>query len=691
MAERYRQLLKNDRQYQIDCPVMLAASALLLDTQTQRVLAQLKMQSIVSTSITAVCVVLECFDPAGSSVLCHEEFWFRDLTIQFAEQFGQKTAIPISNEAVRKFTVHIETVVFADGHTWSATEPRQIMQILPDREPLSALFDPELVDLFAAECEKLSGRNSIVALKKQDHINYCACGATYDNSEEKCPSCGVAFSAYERLSEKPYLEGRLAEYREAQRIATEKAAEEQRIAVERSKANRKRAKKIAVILLPILALSIGLSVFLINRSQSWNYYRAEKQFSSGQYMKAVEILNRLGDYEDASELILQSYYLMGEEQIKAKEYENARDSFKNAANYSDAQQRVLETYYLQGEAFLSQNDFEQAKDSFLLAGSFSDSKERIKEVSYRQGESLLAEEDYSGAITAFVDAGNFEDAKERILEAYYKQGDTFSAHGEYDEAIRAFTLAGYYSDASSRVKELNNEQYLKKGNLLLDSGDYAAAIEMFQCVGELTIILGEYEQDNIQGNGKEAIDWIVLTVNNDNMLLLSKYCLDCYPYNLSWAPVTWETCSLRKWLNTSFFNTAFSKEEQEVIVLSTLINEKNQMWGTRGGNPTRDSVFILSVEEAKSFVTSTTKHTDYAKAQGILKDGNDYFGNSWRLRSIGYDSYHAECAGTDSFDFRYIGGDPVTYSSDAIRPAIWVDLTSAIVLSALQQGINSLE
>ncbi len=33
MAERYKQLLKTGMQYQKDCPVLLAASALLLDTQ----------------------------------------------------------------------------------------------------------------------------------------------------------------------------------------------------------------------------------------------------------------------------------------------------------------------------------------------------------------------------------------------------------------------------------------------------------------------------------------------------------------------------------------------------------------------------------------------------------------------------------------------------------------------------------
>lgn len=73
---------------------------------------------------------------------------------------------------------------------------------------------------------------------------------------------------------------------------------------------------------------------------------------------------------------------------------------------------------------------------------------------------------------------------------------------------------------------------------------------------------GKYEQDNNTSNGKEKIEWLVLEVKDGKALVISKYALDCKPYNTSSTNVTWETCSLRNWLNNDFINSAFSATEK---------------------------------------------------------------------------------------------------------------------------------
>ena len=46
-----------------------------------------------------------------------------------------------------------------------------------------------------------------------------------------------------------------------------------------------------------------------------------------------------------------------------------------------------------------------------------------------------------------------------------------------------------------------------------------------------TITLGEYEQDNDVSNGPEPIKWIVLDIQDNKTLILSKYLLDTIMYN----------------------------------------------------------------------------------------------------------------------------------------------------------------
>ena len=89
-------------------------------------------------------------------------------------------------------------------------------------------------------------------------------------------------------------------------------------------------------------------------------------------------------------------------------------------------------------------------------------------------------------------------------------------------------------------------------------------------------------------------------------MLLRKYSellniLDCQPYNTESTEVTWETCSLRQWLNNDFYNTAFNESERKLIETTTLSNPDNP-FGGKGGNNTDDKVFCLSMEEVYSYL-----------------------------------------------------------------------------------------
>lgn len=184
-------------------------------------------------------------------------------------------------------------------------------------------------------------------------------------------------------------------------------------------------------------------------------------------------------------------------------------------------------------------------------------------------------------------------------------------------------------------------------------------------VGEV-ITFGTYEQDNNLGNGSEPIEWLVLAVENGRALLISKYALDAQPYHGEMSSVTWENCSLRTWLNTDFYKTAFSSSEQKQIALVTLQNPNNWDYGTTGGNSTRDSVFLLSMDEVYKYFAENSgiqcELTDYAY------DISDNAG--WWLRSPGANSKKA--ARVDRWGYVDTNGYSVIVSKLWIRPAFWL-------------------
>ena len=242
---------------------------------------------------------------------------------------------------------------------------------------------------------------------------------------------------------------------------------------------------------------------------------------------------------------------------------------------------------------------------------------------------------------------------------------------------------------------------LNKATQLIDSGDYKAAYmlldglsykdsaERLQSakqaliknakVGDI-VYFGTYEQDNKTSNGKENIEWLVLTKEKNRVLVISDKALDYQKYNSSKTSVTWETCTLRKWLNNDFINAAFSAEERAKIPTVTVSADKNPEYDTYPGNATKDRVFLLSIVEAEKYFTSDEARkcvpTEYAISNGAYTSDSYTKGGKatcwWWLRSPGFNLYNAADVevGGDVFE----NGGSAYSGADAVRPAMWISI-----------------
>ena len=105
-------------------------------------------------------------------------------------------------------------------------------------------------------------------------------------------------------------------------------------------------------------------------------------------------------------------------------------------------------------------------------------------------------------------------------------------------------------------------------------------------------------------------DWLVLKREKDHMLLLMKDVLEPgEQYHEESRAITWEKCTLRKWLNEDFYNT-FTPEEQARILETHLENPDNEEYETKGGNDTDDKVFLLSLDEAEEYMTHDERNAN---------------------------------------------------------------------------------
>ena len=204
----------------------------------------------------------------------------------------------------------------------------------------------------------------------------------------------------------------------------------------------------------------------------------------------------------------------------------------------------------------------------------------------------------------------------------------------------------------------------------------------------------------------EPIKWRVLEVNGNQAFLLSDIALDDQKYNTEYENITWETSTLRSWLNgygtsvnkqgkdysnENFIGSAFTLEERSAITDTSVKKADNITYKTGGGNNTTDKIFLMSESETygvnaalHGFVTLNNTcdearkctSSTYAKAKGTWSGTSDaYKGNcEWWMRSPGSSSDNAAYVDYDG----YVINDGYYVSRDdrGVRAALNLNLSS---------------
>lgn len=278
---------------------------------------------------------------------------------------------------------------------------------------------------------------------------------------------------------------------------------------------------------------------------------------------------------------------------------------------------------------------------------------------YADGVLHIFGDEYHWNGNCFESSGEYETSEGSYLTYYLHPDTDGNVAAEFERAYRS--INGSQETSTTAPTETWNPSI----NDMLEVGDY--------------IPFGTYEQDNDLYNGPEDLPWIVLDKIGDEVLLISRFVLDCDVYHSEKdTSVQWSNSELRYWLNNTFYQQTFSEEEKAKIIEKEVRAESNPDYGTYAGANTRDKVTLLSISEAKKYFPSNSdracKATEYAIAQGVQVDNN---GNSWWwLRTPGQlDGYAAGVFRNGEVDPI---GDIFYHEGDGIRPVIWVNFDKEV-------------
>lgn len=260
------------------------------------------------------------------------------------------------------------------------------------------------------------------------------------------------------------------------------------------------------------------------------------------------------------------------------------------------------------------------------------------------------------------------------------------------------------------------------------NGEFASCSRDWKAGRQETVQFGSYYQSSL--SEKEPVSWEVIDTREDRVLLVSEKILDyrkftsiCDEYDQAFMEnmkerrgsdpskwkrgsvtpeayhemrvkgekgILWETSDLRSWLNSTFMETAFSKEEQEKILETVVPKVFNPEYKNRQTKETKDKVFILSIDEIKTYFCDEgdemevrphkrdveegyylnggfgAEITDYAKQQDYVKRPRPELYWTRTPAGVPLDILYAK----DDYPAGFYGHS--CCSTLGVRPAMWV-------------------
>lgn len=424
------------------------------------------------------------------------------------------------------------------------------------------------------------------------------------------------------------------------------------------------------------------------------YQLATQAENNGHYAQAYAEYIDLGEYKDCADRAakFENDYATAQNLLNAGDYDQAKACFEALKNYADASTMAREAAYQKGKKQLADGLFAEAEATFDTLGEYSDTKEQILAI----GEHYYATRQYEQAEAIYV--------KVSAAQQLYELGQYYESQDDLPNAIRVYGEAETYENAQNKVTALQREEDYRTAEALCQEKEWQEAKAIYErligykdveskttmCDKEIEaaaardvafqpgkiVQFGRYPQTT-EGNDDTVVEWQVLDRDGRNALLISRYGLDVQPYTWPSAQITWEQCTLRIWLNDTFANRAFSQEEQQAILMTTVVNGSDEgYWKTDGGNDTQDKIFLLSYRQAEQYfdvtinndenIKSRMQPTDYALAHGAGKLG-------WWLRSQGPEQgTAARVYSVGALDYDFTGFE------ECVRPALWVNIDSGV-------------
>ena len=527
MSNRFEKVYSLPRSlFSEGCGIIISEGAIQKDTETNKVLVQLKLRNISKYIVSSCKVTIKCFDNSGNELDGVADFEYSGLSVSQGEDFGVKTPVFLPDNNTSMFSAVVTEIISNDKKVWNNTSAEWTP--VPTFKSISEeLKYEQLIKQFELD----NGNEYKYVPEIRKGLFLCSCGNINLAGEDNvCYKCG---SRYTFLKDQLDVEkiGKRAE----ERLKTQQEADEAT-----GKKRQKKSKIVKASIAAILTVAVvgGVFAFVYPTyiKPSKDYEKAIMLEEQGDYDQAIKQYLNLGSYKDASDKVKSTKYKKASSLVDGKKYDDALALFDELNDYDDSKDRILDTKYKKADELQQEELFDNAITIFSELGSYSDSETMIKYIqakqlkkdnklfeaiesfnniiSFRDSKELyeqtckqqydealqiLNDKKFDDAHDIFVKLGSYSDSEKQANESLYQKGEDLFAKGSYQSAINIFSELDY-KDSSDKINEVKQKWY-KESNDYLKEKEYYRAIGGFSSLGDYKeskdkLLKAQYRQAN---------------------------------------------------------------------------------------------------------------------------------------------------------------------------------------------------
>lgn len=478
MDESKNQLIQsnNDVLWFNGSPLALCSTSIFKKDSSDELFSSVKFLNVQPETVTAVTVDIICYGIIKNEIDRIVDYTFTDLHATRNEYFASFTEIPLPNRETMSVGILLKSVTAGNGQIWLNSDSEKFNIKLTDNSIYT--FLGKYYTTFEKECKKtdISTDKLVYAPKFSDYYWQCACGTLNWPVEDKCFECGVSKEWLKKYTDTATLQELAPPTPVKSNVSSEfknsptglnssrtvndkqRQAENERIYAKELK-KKKSSKKITAftaVLVAIVALAFGVYYFILPAN---NYYSAKSLIENGEYDKAIEAFETLGDYSDSKEQIKIAKYKKAESLEANNDIEAAAEIFKELGDYSDSSAKYSSIEYRIAEDYYDSGEYLKAREILLLLGDYEDAQanaDRCADNIYNNANQLYNEHKYHEAYTEYTQLGDYKDAPERANEALKMYADTQYNSRNYVEAIKIYQQLSGYDHVDITLSKLSN-------------------------------------------------------------------------------------------------------------------------------------------------------------------------------------------------------------------------------------------